>query len=90
MFPRYNHAAQTFAKIHHLFGTAGSDAHAPFEIGRALMSLPDFQNSAQLKKSITRAKYKKRLSSPFVHFYSRYAVWRKSKKQIEFPPHFPE
>jgi len=90
MFPRYNHAARTFAKIHNLLSTVGSDAHTPFEIGRSTMLLPEFQNSAQFKKAITQARNKVRLSTPFVHFYSRYAVWRKSKKQIKFPPHFPE
>ncbi len=90
MFPHYNHAAQTFARVHHLRGTAGSDAHAPFEIGRSLMMLPEFHNSAQFKKAITQAKFKPRLSSPFVHFYSRYAVWYKSINPKKFPQHFPE
>ena len=78
MFPSCNRAAQAFAVDHHLPGTAGSDAHAPFEIGRATMLLPDFQNSEQLRECLPQAQYRLRLSSPLVHFYSRYAVWRKN------------
>jgi predicted metal-dependent phosphoesterase TrpH len=81
MFPSYNHAAQAFAKEHKLPGTAGSDAHAPFEIGRANLLIHEFQTAAELKRVILQAQFCVRLSSPLVHFYSRYAVWRKKINQ---------
>jgi predicted metal-dependent phosphoesterase TrpH len=77
MFPSYNRAAQAFAKEHNLPGTAGSDAHAPFEIGRANLLLPEFQSAEELKQVIRQAQFRVHLSSPLVHFYSRYAVYRK-------------
>ena len=79
MLPSYNKAAQSFASQHNLLGTAGSDAHAAFEIGRALMLLPDFQNAAQFKQAISQAEYQLHLSSPLVHLYSRYAAWCKKR-----------
>lgn len=77
MFPSYNHAAQVFAKEYKLPGTAGSDAHAPFEIGRANLLLHEFQNAQELRQVIQQAQFRVHLSSPLVHFYSRYAVYRK-------------
>jgi len=84
MFPRYNHAARSFANQHDLLGTVGSDAHTPFEIGRSLIRLPDFENASQFKEALPQAKYQLRLSSPLVHFFSRYATWRKKTKSKRY------
>ena len=73
----YNHQAEKFAAEHELCGTVGSDAHSAFEIGRAAMVLPEFHDAQGLKEVISQAKFETRLSSPFVHFTSRYAVWYK-------------
>lgn len=35
IFPRYNHRAREFARLHGLAITGGSDAHFPMEVGRA-------------------------------------------------------
>lgn len=77
MDPRFNQRAQDFARQHNLAGTVGSDAHAAFEIGRSVMVLEPFANADGLRKVIRGAELKPRLSSPLVHFASRYATIRK-------------
>jgi hypothetical protein len=77
MSTQANQHAQVFAQQHQLAGTAGSDAHAIFELGRAVMLLPEFNTADELRALIRQARFKTRLSSPLVHFYSRYAVWAK-------------
>jgi predicted metal-dependent phosphoesterase TrpH len=78
MSSSYNDEAKTFAQEYDLKGTAGSDAHAAFELGRATMLLPEFHDADSLRESIKHVEYQVRLSSPLVHFTSRYAVWRKA------------
>lgn len=73
----YNRLARDFAQEHGLPGTAGSDAHAAFEIGRAVMLLPEFGDAAGLRAALPQARFEVSLSSPWVHLASRYAVWRK-------------
>ena len=80
MSPRFNQAAADFARLHHLPGTAGSDAHTPNEIGGALVSLPFFSDAESLRSVLPQASYSLRLASPWVHFFSRYARWKYSQK----------
>jgi len=73
----FNRQAGDFARQHGVLGTAGSDAHAAFELGRATMLLPEFHEAQSFKQALLESKVEARLSSPFVHFTSRYAVWVK-------------
>jgi hypothetical protein len=84
MLPWYNWQAAAFARAHGLLGTVGSDAHIPGEIGGALLSLPPFSNGEDLRRVMPQAQYRLRLAPPWVHFYSRYAKWKKSRPAI--PP----
>jgi hypothetical protein len=77
MRPEYNTQAAGFAREHDLAGTAGSDAHAAFELGRAHLVLPRFQDGDGLRSVIRQAKAVTRLSSPWVHLTSRYATMAK-------------
>lgn len=77
LWPSFNHRAKAFARQHDLLETAGSDAHAFFELGKATLVLPDFDDAASLKSALHQAEFKASLSAPWVHFYSRYATWRK-------------
>jgi predicted metal-dependent phosphoesterase TrpH len=77
MFAADNARAGEFARLHHLAATAGSDGHAAFEIGRAVVVLPQFQGSEELRKVISQGKVQGKLSPPWVHFASRYASLRK-------------
>ena len=72
-----NDEAADFARNAVLHGTAGSDAHAPAEVGRAYLSLPAFSDAGSFKEALAHARIMGRRSVPLVHLYSRYATWRK-------------
>jgi hypothetical protein len=74
---KFNTRALSFSQNYKLLGTVGSDAHTIGELGKATLTLPDFDDAATLKHALTQAHPHVRLSSPWVHFYSRYASWRK-------------
>jgi hypothetical protein len=57
--------------------TAGSDAHAYTEVGRALLHLPPFGDAPGLRQALMRSRITARGSSPLVHLLSRYAWLRK-------------
>ncbi len=77
LHPQANRSAQQFASAHRLPGTVGSDAHAGFEIGRALLELPAFADADGLRQVIAQGRSLTRLSSPLVRLVSRYAVLHK-------------
>ena len=72
-----NDQAADIALTAGLLGTAGSDAHAPAEVGRAYLSMPAFSDAASFKEALAHAQIMGRRSVPLVHLYSRYATWRK-------------
>jgi predicted metal-dependent phosphoesterase TrpH len=74
---RFNEQALSFARLHKLQGTAGSDSHTAYELGKATMLLPEFNDAAGLKRVISEGSQDASLSSPLVHFSSRYASWFK-------------
>jgi predicted metal-dependent phosphoesterase TrpH len=84
MSPKFNTQAEDFAKQHKLLGTVGSDSHTTGELGSATLILPEFDDPAGLKEALKSALPNTRLSMPWVHFYSRYAAWR--KKSSSFSP----
>ena len=84
-FAKYNERAQQFAEEHNLLGTVGSDAHAPRELGNATLSMAEFSDASTFKKNLREAVQHNKLSPPWVHFYSRYAVWRKSLGGVNTP-----
>jgi hypothetical protein len=73
MQPGSNRRAMEFARKHNLPGTAGSDAHAAFELGTATVFLPQFEGPDELRTVIRQGRIEGRLSPPWVHFASRYA-----------------
>jgi predicted metal-dependent phosphoesterase TrpH len=77
MIPAGNQQALEFSRQHHLPGTAGSDAHAAFELGAARVVLPTFSGPDTLRNVIREGKVQGRLSPFWVHFISRYAHNRK-------------
>jgi len=74
---RDNQLAEEMAARWNLPGSAGSDAHAPFEVGRAYVDMPAFDGPQEFLENLARGQVTGRLSSPFVHFCSTYAKWRK-------------
>jgi predicted metal-dependent phosphoesterase TrpH len=61
-----------------LHATAGSDAHAPIEVGRAYLHMPAFSDAESFRQNLPAASVMGRRSHPSVHMLSRYAVWRKA------------
>jgi predicted metal-dependent phosphoesterase TrpH len=74
MDARPNIQAREFARQHNLAGTVGSDAHSIMELGRATLTLENFSDAEGLRRVIRSGVEDVRLSSPFIHFTSRYAV----------------
>ena len=72
-----NQQAQEMAARWGLPGSAGSDAHAPFEVGRAYVDLPAFEGREDFLDSLGQGEICGRVSSPLVHFVSTYAKWRR-------------
>ncbi len=70
-------AAELASRVN-LLGTAGSDAHAALEVGRIVMRLPAFYDAKSMRLALEGAEIIGRRSSPLVHFYSRYAKYRKA------------
>jgi predicted metal-dependent phosphoesterase TrpH len=71
---RYNLWAQEFARQRNLAGTVGSDAHSTMELGRATLTVESFADADGLRRVVRSGVEEVRLSSPFIHFTSRYAV----------------
>jgi len=76
-FSSDNRLAREMAARWGLPGSAGSDAHAPSEVGRAYVDMPAFDGPLDFLDSLSLGQIGGRLSSPLVHFYSTYAKWRK-------------
>jgi len=72
-----NRRAAACASEYGLPGTVGSDAHTSWELGRAWLEVPPFEDAASLKAVLPQAHFQTRLSSPLIHLTSRYAVWIK-------------
>jgi predicted metal-dependent phosphoesterase TrpH len=77
MWPRFNTHAADYAMQHNLLSTVGSDSHSTSELGTATLILPEFNDTASLKVALRTAQFSTHYSGPWVHFYSRYAAWRK-------------
>jgi len=80
-----NNRAATFAQKNDLLATVGSDAHSLWEVGRATLNMPDFNDSAGFLQALQSAQPETQLSPPFVHLFSRYAStvkrFQKNKNQ---------
>lgn len=74
---RPNMAALEFALEADLLQTAGSDAHAPSEVGQTVVKMPVFHDAVTFRTSLAGAEILGRRSCPLVHLHSRYATWRK-------------
>jgi hypothetical protein len=72
-----NRLAQAFAAEHHLVGTAGSDAHITWELGKSNLFVPEFETPAELKLALASAVPAASISGQWVHFMSFYARMRK-------------
>jgi predicted metal-dependent phosphoesterase TrpH len=73
-----NQQAQAFAAAHNLPGTAGSDAHTRWEIGRAYLELPAFTNAQELRAALPAGRVQGLASPGWVHLVSTFnKLWGK-------------
>lgn len=77
VFGHHNEKAGRFAAKHGKPVTAASDAHSPWEIGRAYIDMPDFGDAQGFLPSLKEGRIGGRVSSPLIHLVSRYAVLRR-------------
>ncbi|HVP04390.1 MAG TPA: PHP domain-containing protein [Dehalococcoidia bacterium] len=73
---RDNDRARQFAAEHNMPMTAASDAHSPREVGRCFVEMRNYQTTHQFLESLRAGHLAGGLSSPFVHWISRYAAIR--------------
>ena len=74
---RDNDGAARLADEHGLVGVAVSDAHSPWEMGRAYVEAPDFEGPPDLLEALRWGTLAGRPSTPLVHLISRYAALRR-------------
>jgi predicted metal-dependent phosphoesterase TrpH len=65
--------ARQFALEHDLPATAGSDAHAAFEIGNAYVELPEFKSQEDFLAALVQGTVFGHPSGPFTHFTSMWS-----------------
>ncbi len=82
----FNLQSAKFAEQHQLLGTAGSDAHTTWEVGRAIMQLPEFMDRASFAAAMKQVSFQACLSPAWIHFTSRYAVWYKKLRRLLAAP----
>ncbi len=75
-----NRLAADFARRHGLLETVGSDAHSRWEVGRAALEMPVFNDARGFLEALKDAQAHTQLSPAFVHLFSRYAVLIKKMK----------
>jgi predicted metal-dependent phosphoesterase TrpH len=74
---RDNDKAARLAEENGLVGVAVSDAHSPWEMGRAYVEAPPFEGPEDLLEALRWGTLVGRPSSPLVHLISRYASLRR-------------
>lgn len=74
---RSSKQARIFAEEHHLPGTAGSDAHAAYEIGNAYVELPEFEGRGDFIQALVQGKIYGHRANPLSRFNS---LWARIKK----------
>jgi len=67
-----NYLAQKYARAHHLAGTAGSDGHIAWEVGRTYLKVPLFNSAEELRHVITKGESVGRLVPLAMHAYATF------------------
>jgi predicted metal-dependent phosphoesterase TrpH len=75
LFTEDNTRALAFALAHHKPGTVGSDAHIPYELGRATLRMPPFEGSGDFLESLKHATPATSISPAWVHGFSTVAKY---------------
>ena len=76
LFPGINEKARRLARELGLAASAGSDAHSPWELGRAYVEMPEFEGPEDFLEALRKGEIVGRRSSRLVHLISLYAMLR--------------
>ncbi len=71
LFERENEAAREMALAHRLAMSAGSDAHAPSEIGHGYVEIEPFDGPASFLAALRRGTVRGTLTTPLIHVQTR-------------------
>jgi predicted metal-dependent phosphoesterase TrpH len=74
---RFSEQAQNFAQEHHLPGSAGSDAHAAYEIGNAYVEMPEFKGKEDFLQALAQGQVYGHRTNPLSRLRSIWARLRK-------------
>ena len=72
-FPADNRRALDLAREWGLLASAGSDAHIAWEIGRAYVEMPAFNDKGEFLRSLAQGQIVGRLTTPLIHLASTWA-----------------
>lgn len=85
IFPEDNAKALAFAQACNKPGTVGSDAHIPYEIGRATLMMQPFEEPRGFYESLKKAVAVTHLSPIWVHAFSSYAKYNRKLGLSKMP-----
>jgi len=71
--------AKAFARKHGIPGSAGSDAHTPYEIGNAYVEMPEFSGRDEFLEALAQGKIFGHRTNPLTHFNS---IWARLKSSF--------
>jgi hypothetical protein len=77
LYAEDNAKALALAQKHSKPGTVGSDAHIPYELGRATLLMRPFEGAGDFYEALKRAKPLTTLSPAWVHLFSSYAKYNR-------------
>lgn len=72
-----NEEAARLAEKHGLIGVSVTDAHSPWELGRAYTEAPKFKDKDGFLDALRKGRPVGKPATPLVHMISRYAVFRR-------------
>lgn len=71
--------ARHFAQEHHIFASGGSDAHVPWEIGRAYVEMPDFNGPEEFTRALAQGHIFGHRTWPWPHLMG---LWTRLKRHF--------
>lgn len=77
MWAEDNDQAIAYAEEHSVLGTVGSDAHIPYEFGKANLLMTPFENAGSFAEALKSAEQDVQLSPKWVHGFSSLAKWQR-------------
>ncbi len=72
-----NEKSAAYAAEHGMVGTVGSDAHIPYELGKANLLMSPFEGASSFAESLKTAQQAIHLSPAWVHGFSTLAKWQR-------------